>query len=105
MFISMYVRTVRKSYGRFCQNQNFLDAQITRVCYHATPLRALLARETFAFNKHNFKVCRGQKKNEEIIEKRYLYDLARIVLYFAHVYHQTSVQSFFFKSTMKKSGA
>ena len=47
----------------------------------------------------------AKKKNKEIIEKRYLYDLARIVLYFAHVYHQTSVQSFFFKSTMKKSGA
>ena len=47
----------------------------------------------------------AKKKNEEIIEKRYLYDLARIVLYFAHAYHQTSVQSFFFKSTMKKSGA
>ena len=50
-------------------------------------------------------VVAKKKKNEEIIEKRYLYDLARIVLYFAHAYHQTSVQSFFFKSTMKKSGA
>ena len=61
----MYVRTVRKSYRRFCQNQNFLDAQITRFCYSRYSAPSASRVRELPYQKTSFQSLSWQKNEEK----------------------------------------